>query len=277
MPMVLGDIPPVKASQAGNDKVNPKGSVTLSKDFHSKPSFIQFSAPQRSCPFEVLRAFKYQNTMTKASSKTCTNGIQLSAVTGYANEISKQEHESVFSYNILFANTSNIPVRILGHNIAFKHDGKELKSEYYEGVNNTIPLIAPGEHYICGATVAFPEELEDLTFSGSFTIMEDVQNLNEVKNNPKCDISGNNRLRRSREFAEFDFEGLPLEQKYRILTERLLESGKEGKGGNTRPIKSFTAELPDTKFVFDVFCDTQPLAEKFSEVDAGEKAEVHQY
>lgn len=277
LPAVMGDRPAVMVEA---EEGNSSSSVKLSADFFSKPSFIQFEKrAEARCPFEVLRAFKFQNSMSEASSKTECHGISLSAVTGYAREMSAPNYpaqestsaaetiqaqddpspiwtrdvvpaapgpkENIFSYNILFANKSRRAVRILGHQVVFKHKGTELKRESYQGVNNTLPVISPGGHYVCGATVAFPAELTgtmdsypgdlltnrggtDITVGGSFDIIE------EGAKSP-------------------EFELLPLEKKWNVLNS-FLEHGN----GN-----SFTAELQDTKFSFDVVCDTQPLAEKF--------------
>lgn len=265
------------------------------------------------CPFEVLRAFKFQNSMGAVSSEIQSQGIILSGVTGYArrentvsrlgglsgggngtnttdvmlegdaaeekaaedgfssytisnsvtpsssssqveaspavsssfaNAAESVDHgeEHIFSYNILVANKRDHPVRILGHNIVFKYKGKELKTEGYHGVNNTLPVIGAGEYYVCGATVAFPVEMEpeNLTVGGSFEMF--------VESNDFAAESGNE----SKFWSEM-FESLSLEKKWKVLKSCV----EHGSG------TSFTAELLDTNFSLDVVCDMQPLSEKF--------------
>jgi uncharacterized protein affecting Mg2+/Co2+ transport len=185
--------------------------------------------PSMKCPFEVLRAFKFQNSMPNACTKTECNGITLTTVTGFAREISQDSvGENIFSYNMFFTNNSDKAVRVLGHNIIFR-DGndRELKSEYSQGVNNTMPVIKPGEHYVCGSTVAFPEEVKNPTVGGSFEIIEEG-------------------------FLGDEFEKLPLPQKWKVLA----NAGLYG------DLQRFTLKLEETKFSCDVACDSQPLAEK---------------
>jgi uncharacterized protein affecting Mg2+/Co2+ transport len=181
------------------------------------------------CPFEVLRTFKFQNSMPNAMTKTECNGITLTTVTGFAREISReQDGENIFSYNMFFTNKSDRAVRVLGHNIVFR-DGndRELKSAYAQGVNNTMPVIKPGEHYVCGSTVAFPVEVENPTVSGAIEIIEEGSKCNE-------------------------FEKLPLNQKWKSLT----TAGLYG------DLQRFTLKLEETKFSTEVACDPQPLADK---------------
>jgi len=181
------------------------------------------------CPFEVLRTFKFQNSMPNASTKTESNGISLTTVTGFAREVSQDSAgENIFSYNMFFTNKSDKEVRLLGHNIIFRDgNNRELKREYSQGMNNTMPVIKPGEHYVCGSTVAFPEEVENPTVGGSIEIVEEGSKSEE-------------------------FENLPLPQKWNILAKASLYGD----------LQRFTLKLEETKFSCDVVCDPQPLAEK---------------
>jgi len=201
--------------------------------FYAKPGFIRLNKPRIHCPFEVLRAFKYQNSITKASSRAECNGVTINTVTGYARELSSPK-ENVFSYNIMFHNTSSDPVRILDHTIKFKSGATNLGTEHRQGINNTMPVIMPGECYVCGSTAAFPKGLENVTVEGSFHMLEKGF------------------------LKDAEFEKLNLSKKWNIL---------KAQGA------TFSAKLPETLFTFDVPCDTQPLSEKF-EVPTVEEAEV---
>jgi len=194
-------------------------------EFHSKPGFVELQNPRVDCPFVILRGLKFQNALEHtASSLSECNGLQVECVTGYSSTLSAQsqealdgiQEEKIFSYNFHFTNNGNTPVRIVGQTMQFNAGDEKMRSEHHKGVNGEIPVIFPGQTFVCGSTVAFPSELQDVTVEGSFEVVK----------------AG---------YCEAEVESLPMKEKYAHLKEKYCDE--------------FTAKLEKTHFVEEVRCE----------------------
>lgn len=192
------------------------------------------------CPFEILRAFKTQTLAEETSSRAAMNGLIVQAITGYNSELSEEtQGENIYSYNLMFSNVSREPMRIVGHTLRFKTQEKEFRVKKKIGVSdNNLPVIFPGQHFVCGSTVAFPEDLSDnIVLDAEFDVIEEG-------------------------YRGAEFEKKTIKAQHDILSK---ESDNELK---------FTVKLGETKFRKEILCDSTTKADEMIKEGVVTEAEI---